>query len=81
MFKKIKTTRYFREAVLIKRPNFQSMEDEIIEMISHPTKIEKQSDGRTKIFCRDEKAQRWVRIILDTDGSIHNIFYDRDFKL
>jgi hypothetical protein len=57
------------------------MEDEIIEMISHPTKIEKQSDGRTKIFCRDEKAQRWVRIILDTDGSIHNIFYDRDFKL
>lgn len=78
-YKKIKMTRYFSESVLTKRPEFLTMEDEIISIIDHPSKVEIQADGRKKIFGRSKNG-KWIRVILERD-QIHNVFYDSNFKL
>lgn len=80
-FKKLQMTDYFRNSILRKRPEFLDREDDIIDWIAHPTRIETQSDGRKKYFARDLKLNKWVRIILlEDEKTVHNIFYDRDFK-
>lgn len=80
-YKKIKMTDYFKNSILPKRPEFADREVDVIEWIRHPSVIELQSDGRKKLFARDNKIGKWVRIILLEDGeTIHNIFYDRDFE-
>lgn len=80
-FKSLSMTEYFKNSILQRRVEFLDREKDIIEWISHPTKTEAQSDGRIKIFARDLKENKWVRIILLEDGkTIHNIFYDRNFK-
>jgi hypothetical protein len=74
-------TDYFKNSILRKRPEFLDREDDIMTWIDHPNHFETQSDGRKKVFARDPKTSKWVRIILLEDGkTIHNIFFDRTFK-
>ncbi|MFZ4403959.1 MAG: hypothetical protein ACOYOK_07640 [Pseudobdellovibrionaceae bacterium] len=80
-FKQLKMTDYFKNSILRKRPEFLDREDDIILWIDHPSHIVTQSDGRKKYYARDLQECKWVRIILLEDGkTIHNIFYDRNFK-
>lgn len=78
-YKKLKMTWYFENKILTRRPEFLDREDDVIDWITHFSKEEIQPDGRRKLFSRDTKTQKWVRIILEND-QIHNIFFDRDFE-
>lgn len=80
-FSKLKMTEYFRSSLLRRRPEFSGREDDIIEWMKHPSRVEIQTDGRKKLHAWDAKVSKWVRIIvLEDEETIHNIFYDRNFK-
>ena len=50
--------------------------------MTHPIKIEKQTDGRIRKWSYIEEAGKYLRVILLEDGeTIHNIFFDRNFNL
>jgi hypothetical protein len=57
--------------------------DEWIErVIQHPLREEKQADGRIRYWARiPEMGNRTLRVILLEDReTVHNAFFDRDFK-
>lgn len=57
-----------------------SIKDEWIEQaIKHPIRSEIQSDGRIRNWIKIE--ERFLRVILLEDGeTVHNAFFDRNFK-
>jgi hypothetical protein len=77
----MKTTQYFQ--FTRQRPDRAIIRDEWIEnVIHHPLREEVQSDGRIRRWARiPEMGNRALRVILLEDGAtIHNAFFDRDFK-
>ena len=80
-FSKVKMTDYFQNSILRRRTEFLEREDDILEWINHPSHIETQSDGRKRFYVMDTTVGKWVRIVLlEDEKTIHNIFYDRNFK-
>jgi hypothetical protein len=75
----MKTTRYFEEQVLRKRPYIKREWCERI--ISNPLKREVQSDGRIRYWgIVQELGLRALRVVTLEDGdTIHNAFPDRNF--
>lgn len=75
----IKTTRYFKEQILKKRP-YLKPEWCIKIFKEQPNKII-QPDGRIRLYSYIEEAQKYLRIVILDDGeTIHNAFFDRNFK-
>jgi hypothetical protein len=76
----MKTTRYFREQVLRKRPYIQTEWYERI--LAEPIARAVQSDGRIRFWGRvPELGSRVPRVVTLADGeTVHNAFPDRDFK-
>lgn len=77
----MKTTQYFRYTRL--RPDRASIKDEWIEfVIKNPLKEIHQNDGRIRKWARiAEMENRALRVILLEDGeTVHNAFFDRNFK-
>ena len=77
----MKTTQYFQYTRL--RPDRAPIKDEWIEqVIKNPLREERQSDGRIRKWARiTEMENRVLRVILLEDGeTIHNAFFDRNFK-
>ena len=77
----MKTTQYFRFAR--QRPDRSIILDDWIERVmQHPLREEKQTDGRIRRWTRiPEMDNRALRVILLEDGeTVHNAFFDRDFK-
>jgi len=78
---KMKTTQYFQYTRL--RPDRSFIKDEWIEQVlKNPLREEKQSDGRIRRWARiAEMEDRILRVILLEDGeTVHNAFFDRNFK-
>jgi hypothetical protein len=77
----VKSTRYFEEQVLRKRPYIQREWCERI--VANPLKREAQPDGRIRHWGMvPELGGRALRVVTLEDGeTIHNAFPDRDFKL
>ena len=77
----MKTTRYFEEQVLRKRPYIRREWCERI--VAHPIRREVQPDGRVRYWgVVDEFGGRVLRVVTLADGeTILNAFPDRDFKL
>ena len=74
----MKTTRYFREEVLLKRPYLTI---EYVEMvIAHPLKIDTQEDGRLRYWGYVEALGKILRVVTLDDGTVHNAFPDRGFR-
>jgi hypothetical protein len=79
----MKTTRYFDEQVLRKRPYINA--HWCMDIIANPILREIQADGRIRhwgliIDAPDRKA-RYLRVITLADGeTIHNAFFDRNFE-
>ena len=49
--------------------------------IKNPVKTQIQSDGRIRKWAKIEEEGKYLRVILLEDGeTIHNAFFDRDFK-
>jgi hypothetical protein len=76
----MKTTRYFREQVLRKRPYIRLEWCERI--VSQPLAHERQPDGRFRYWGTVPELQgRFLRVVTLEDGeTIHNAFPDRNFK-
>jgi hypothetical protein len=77
----MKTTRYFREQVLRKRPYLQLEWCERI--LANPLATAVQADGRMRFWgIVPELGGRVLRVVTLADGeTVHNAFPDRDFKI
>ncbi|MGD1015119.1 MAG: hypothetical protein ABR863_01580 [Roseiarcus sp.] len=79
----MKTTRYFDEQVLRKRPNIQVAW--IAPILANPIRRVVQLDGRVRVWGavvdpRDGQT-RILRVATLADGeTVHNAFFDRDFE-
>ncbi|MGB7035548.1 MAG: hypothetical protein WBD71_08470 [Xanthobacteraceae bacterium] len=79
----MKTTRYFEEQVLRKRPYIRRGWCESV--IAAPIRKEVQDDGRIrhwgKIAVSDQPRPRYLRVVTLEDGeTVHNAFFDRNFR-
>ena len=77
----MKTTQYFQYTR--QRPDRAVILDEWIERVfKNPLREETQADGRIRRWARiPEMENRALRIVLLEDGeTIHNAFFDRNFK-
>jgi hypothetical protein len=79
----MKTTRYFAEQVLRKRPYIDP--DWVTGVIERPIRRIVQENGRVRLWGsvldpRDGKT-RFLRVVMLEDGeTVHNAFFDRDFE-
>ena len=79
----MKTTRYFEEQVLRKRPYIDRQW--CTEVIAHPIKRDVQPDGRVRFWGRimqpGDVKPRFLRVVTLDDGeTVHNAFFDRGFR-
>jgi len=76
----MRTTRYFREQVLRKRPYIQLEWCERI--LAQPIAKMVQADGRIRFWgVVPELGGRVLRVVTLADGeTVHNVFPDRDFQ-
>ena len=79
----MKTTRYFEEQVLRKRPYIQP--EWCPQVLAAPIRREVQTDGRMRFWGRIREAgeapPRFLRVVTLDDGeTIHNAFFDRNFR-
>jgi hypothetical protein len=76
----MKTTDYFIESVMARRPYLQ--EEWIEYVIKNPIYKEIQSNGRFRQWAFIEKSAKDLRVITEPDGkTVHNAFFDRGFKI
>ena len=77
----LKTTRYFEEQVLRKRPYIRREWCE--DILRHPFRSEKQPDGRIRYWgFVSALGGRALRVVTLEDGeTVLNAFPDRDFKV
>ncbi len=75
----MKTTRYFEEQVLRKRPSIQRKWCELA--IQEPVYSDIQPDGRIRFWIFIPELGKYLRVVTLEDGeTIHNAFPDRNFK-
>jgi hypothetical protein len=75
----VKSTRYFREQVLPKRPYIKKEWCE--QALKEFKKKEIQRDGRVRYWIYIQDLGRYLRIVTLEDGvTVHNAFPDRSFK-
>ncbi|MCL0065958.1 hypothetical protein M1N79_03675 [Dehalococcoidia bacterium] len=76
----MKYTQYF--FYTRQRPDRAYIKDEWIDFtIKNPVQTEIQSDGRIRKWAKIKEEGKHLRVILLEDGeTIHNAFFDRDFK-
>ena len=75
----MKTTRYFEEQVLRKRPYLQR--EWCKRALREPVYLEIQPDGRIRRWVFVPELGKYLRVITLEDGeTVHNAFPDRDFK-
>jgi hypothetical protein len=79
----MKTTRYFEEQVLRKRPYIERVW--CIDVLAAPLRREVQDDGRIRnwgrVMLANEARPRYLRVVTLEDGeTIHNAFFDRNFR-
>ena len=79
----LKTTRYFEEQVVRKRPYIQRQWCQ--DVLSAPIRREAQMDGRIRWWGRimvvGEARPRYLRVVTLQHGeTVHNAFFDRNFR-
>jgi hypothetical protein len=79
----LKSTRYFEEQVLRKRPYIRP--EWCMDVIAAPLRREVQSNGRIRFWGRVKEPgathARFLRVITLDDGeTVHNAFFDRNFR-
>ena len=76
---RMKTTRYFEEQVLRKRPYVKREWCE--QALKKPVRREVQPDGRTRYWVFVQELGKYLRVVTLEDGvTVHNAFPDRRFK-
>jgi hypothetical protein len=79
----MKTTRYFEEQVLRKRPYIDRAWCQAA--LDHPLRREVQGDGRVRVWTKVDvmggDRPRYLRVVVLEDGeTVHSAFLDRDFR-
>ena len=76
----MKCTQYF--LFIKQRPDRAIIKDEwILETIKNPVETEVQTDGRIRKWKFIKEAGKYLRVVLLDDGeTVHNAFFDRNFK-
>lgn len=76
----MKYTQYF--LYTRQRPDRAYIKDEWIDFtIKNPVQTQMQSDGRIRKWAKIKEEGKYLRVILLENGeTIHNAFFDRDFK-
>jgi hypothetical protein len=75
----MRTTRYFEEQVLRKRPYLRP--EWIEAVLRAPARREQQPNGRIRLWGYIAPLGRWLRVVTLEDGeTVHNAFPDRDFE-
>lgn len=79
----MKTTRYFEEQVLRKRPYIDRVW--CADVIARPVRREEQADGRIRFWGivqqPGDTRPRYLRVVTLADGeTVHNAFFDRGFR-
>ena len=76
----MKYTEYFKYTR--NRPDRIAIRDKwILDTIENPLKTVIQSDGRIKKWSKILEVDKFLRVILLSDGeTVHNAFFDRSFK-
>jgi hypothetical protein len=76
----MKTTRYFEEQVLRKRPYIKrSWCNKVLKDYIH--KEEQPEDGRIRYWAYIPELGKYLRVVTLDDGeTVHNAFPDRNFK-
>jgi hypothetical protein len=74
-------TSYF-ETEAMARPDRREIDlDQVKRALQHPTYRTVQADGRFRHWVWVEQHQRWLRVVIESDGeTVHNAFFDRNFK-
>jgi len=74
-------TRYFDEEVMA-RPDRQDIGfGDVDQARLAPYRSEQQPDGRFRRWLWVAARRRWLRVIIEPDGeTVHNAFWDRNFK-
>ena len=76
----MKTTRYFEEQVLIKRPYLKR--EWCQQAIENPVRIEIEPTRRIRYWIYINELGKYLRVVTLSDGeTIHNAFRDRRFKV
>ena len=76
----MKTTEYFQNKVLVKRPYLKS--EWIERVLKYPIYVEKQEeDNRIRYWAFIDEIDKFLRVVTLEDGeTVHNAFPDRNFK-
>jgi len=75
----LKTTRYFNEQVLRKRPYLRLEWCE--NALRDPVRREVEPNGRVRFWIWIAELNRYLRVVTLSDGeTVHNAFPDRGFK-
>jgi hypothetical protein len=75
----VKTTRYFEEQVLRKRPYIKREWCE--RALQAPVRRDVQVDGRVRYWVFIPEIDRYLRVVtLEDSMTVHNAFFDRGFK-
>ena len=75
----MKSTRYFEEQVLRKRPYIRREWCE--EALRHPSRREEQPGGRVRYWAFVKELGKYLRVVTLADGeTVHNAFPDRGFR-
>lgn len=75
----MKTTRYFEEQVMRKRPYLRREWCE--RALRNPVRREVQPEGRVRFWAFVPELDKYLRVVTLVDGeTIHNAFPDRGFK-
>ncbi len=75
----MRTTRYFEEQVLRKRPYIKRIWCQ--QALANPVRREIQSDGRIRHWVYVAELGRYLRVVTLEDGeTVLNAFPDRDFE-
>lgn len=75
----MKTTRYFEEQVIRKRPYIKR--EWLENALKVAVKLERQEDGRLRAWIWVEEMGKYLRVVFLEDGeTVHNVFPDRRFK-
>jgi hypothetical protein len=75
----MKTTRYFEEQVLRKRPYLRR--EWCAQALRKLVRREVQPDGRIRCWIFIPELEKYLRVITLEDGeTVHNAFPDRNFK-
>ena len=76
----MKTTPYFDERVLSKRPYLKP--EWCLRALESPVRREIQPNGRIRYWTYVEEMGKYIRVVTLEDGeTIHNAFPDRRFRL